>query len=184
MTREGPLLETLTRRLTETPPEFLADTTETLAVVNDLLRMQGATSVSPLLDVLVGDGSPDAQNRGKLARVFAWLFADGWFVSARIDVLPAILSASAELAPLVAANKAVASADRREELARLALSKLDLRPQGESEALAKDRLVALSTAERARVLAASRAAEERARKIREELARKAAQEAADKASRE
>src|SRR5688572_27441354 len=33
VTREGPLLETLTRRLTETPPEFLADTTETLAVV-------------------------------------------------------------------------------------------------------------------------------------------------------
>ncbi len=184
MMREGPPLEALTRRLTETPPEFLADTTDTLAVVNDLLRMHGATSLSPGLDGLVAHGSPEAQNRGKLARIFAWLFADAWFSAAGIDVLPAILSASAELAALVPAQKAVASPDRREELARLALSKLELLPQGESEALAKDRLVALSTAERARVLAASRAAEERARKIREELARKAAQEAADKASRE
>ena len=60
----------------------------------------------------------------------------------------------------------------------------DLRPAGESVAQAQDRLTALSSIERNRLLAASRAAEERSRAIREALARKAAQESADKYTRE
>ncbi len=191
MTREGPELEVLLRRLAETPPDFLGDPAfgasghvHTIAVVNDVLIAAGASTVDQRLAELGKLGTPHDANRLRLAQVLAWLLADPWFEGAKCDVLPALLAASAELAPLVAAQRAVEHPERREELARLALSKLGLRPAGESEELAADRLTALSSAERARVLAASRAAEERARAIREQLAKKAAEESADKWSRE
>jgi len=59
-----------------------------------------------------------------------------------------------------------------------------VRPAGETAAQAQDRLAAVSSGERLRVIEAARLAEERAREIREALARKAAQEAADKWTRE
>ncbi|HKZ68457.1 MAG TPA: hypothetical protein VJ020_00155, partial [Anaerolineales bacterium] len=89
-----------------------------------------------------------------------------------------------ELASITTANKFVSDPDRREELARLCLRGLGLRPAGETEAQAQDRLATLNTAERQRVIKAARAAEERARQIREEMAKKAAEEAADKWGRE
>jgi hypothetical protein len=101
-----------------------------------------------------------------------------------VRILTAMSDAAAELAGLVKAAAVVSDPERREELARLALARLSMRPAGESEAFARDRMTAMSTAERTRVLAASRQAEERARSIRAELARKAAQEAADKWGRE
>lgn len=191
MTQEGPLLESLLRRLAETPPDFLGDpafgntgSVHSIAVVNDVLIARGAAGLDARLGELAKTGTPHDANRLRLAQVLAWLLADPWFRQGRHDVLAAIVSASAELASLVPASKCVEHPERREELARLALSKLGLRPAGESEELAADRLTALSSAERARVLAASRAAEERARAIREALAKKAAEESADKWSRE
>lgn len=74
--------------------------------------------------------------------------------------------------------------DRREEFIRMVLDSLDLRPEGETQAQAQDRLTSISSAERLNLIAASRAAEERARQVREALARKAAEEAADKWTRE
>lgn len=74
--------------------------------------------------------------------------------------------------------------DRREEFIRVVLDSLDLRPEGETQAQAQDRLTSISSAERLKLIAASRAAEERARQVREALARKAAEEAADKWTRE
>ncbi len=74
--------------------------------------------------------------------------------------------------------------DRREELSRLCLRALNLRPAGETAAQAQDRLTTLNTVERQHVIAAARAAEERARQIREAMAKQAAEEAADKWSRE
>ncbi len=84
-----------------------------------------------------------------------------------------------ELAELVKAPQLIADSDRREELSRLCLKALDLRPAGETAAQAQDRLTTLNTAERQRVVAAARAAEERARQIREAMAKKAAEEAAE-----
>jgi hypothetical protein len=84
----------------------------------------------------------------------------------------------------VASRKFVTDPDRREELARFSLARLGYRPAGETVPQAQDRMTSLSSAERARVLQASRAAEERARSIREALARKAAEESADKFTRE
>jgi hypothetical protein len=180
------------RRLAETPPEFLGEpasarggSVHTPALVNDLLRLHGATSISPRLSEL--DHSKKQVNRLRLAQVLAWLLADAWFVVNVRDpgrVLEALLAAASELSALVRAEAVVEDPERREELARLALAQLSLRPAGESEAFARDRLTTLSSSERARVLAASRAAEERARAIREALARKAAEESADKWSRE
>ena len=74
--------------------------------------------------------------------------------------------------------------DRREELARLCLKDLGLRPAGESLAQAQDRLNTLSSVERQRVIGAARQAEERTRAIRAEMARKARAEADSKAMRE
>jgi hypothetical protein len=89
-----------------------------------------------------------------------------------------------QLGSLAKAPTFIADPDRREELARLALRDLGLRPAGESEAQAQDRLATLSTAERNRVMAAARQAEERARKVREAMAKQAAEEAAAQYSRE
>lgn len=193
LSAEGPPLERLLRRIAETPRDFLADpafgatgSVHTLAVVNDLLRMHGAQQVEPRLAELAKATPADA-NRLRLVQILAWLLTDEWFVGARLPpgaVLEVVLGSSNQLAPLVRAETAVEDPERREELARVTLAELSLRPAGESEALATDRLTTLSSAERARVLAASRAAEERARAVREALARKAAQEAADKWSRE
>jgi hypothetical protein len=89
-----------------------------------------------------------------------------------------------ELAKLNKAPQFVTDPDRREELVRMTLNQLGLRPQGETVAQAQDRLITLSTTERQRVLRAARAAEERAREIRTAMATQAAREAADKLSRE
>ena len=74
--------------------------------------------------------------------------------------------------------------DQREELIRLTLSGLRLKPQNETDQQAQDRLLMVSSSERARVVAASRAAEQRAESIRKALAEKRAREAADKYTRE
>jgi len=206
MTEEGPPLELMLRRLAETPLDFLAEPApaqtptpasgqapgqavgiHTLAVVNDLLRLHGATAVAAGLAAHGAKDGPHSTNRLRLLSLLAWLLADDWFLTGRRDpagILAAMAAAAAELAPLVPARAAVRDPERREELARLTLSHLSLRPAGETETSARDRLTMLSTAERTRVLAASRQAEERARAIREALAKKKAEESADKWSRE
>jgi hypothetical protein len=82
---------------------------------------------------------------------------------------------------LTPAEKFISDPDRREELARLCLKGLGLRPAGETEAQAQDRLGTLNTAERQRVIAAARAAEKRAQEIRDAMAREAARQAEIKA---
>jgi hypothetical protein len=186
MTAEGPPLELLLRRLAGMPPDFLTAPAvgNTAAVVNDLLRMHGAPDVEGRIAELT---VPQDANRLRLALVLSWLMADETMILLRRapgEVLDAVLAGSAELGKFVQAQKAVENSERREEVVRTALEKLSLRPLGENESFARDRLTTLSTAERTRVLAASRQAEARARKIREALAKKAAEESADKSSRE
>jgi hypothetical protein len=189
MEREGPALESLTRRLAETPADFLADPgagdrgTDVAAVVWDLLRDLGgepppAEAVAPFRPV-----ARDKKQREWLRAVLVatWLLHDPWFRSSKSDrdaVLTFLRDTVSELAKLVTAEGLAADADRREELSRLALGALGYRPAGETEPQAADRLQTLSSVERRRVLAATRAAEERARQVREAMARKAAEEAA------
>jgi hypothetical protein len=191
---EGPLLEALTRRLAEAPEEFLAEPrlegrgiVEVAAVVGDLCVLLGGRAPASALAHFTGlDAKPD-RNRLAITLLLAWLLSDPWFRRAPPAVAPllALLGDGAqELSTLTPARKFVTDPDRREELARFALARLELRPAGETVAQAQDRLTTLSGTERARVLKASRAAEQRARAIREALVRKAAQESADKWTRE
>lgn len=202
MNRTGPDLEVLTHRLAATPAEFLAEpyvatataaagTLHVAALVNDVLALIGARADGAALARLRGDDrKPDRRkerNRLTLAAIAAWLLADDWFAGAGIDrdaLLAVFDEAVTELAAAAPAQRFVDDPDRREELARVVLARLDFRPAGETVAQATDRLSSISGVERQRLLKASRAAEERARAIREALARKAAEESADKWTRE
>jgi hypothetical protein len=191
---EGPFLETLTRRLAETPEEFLAEpqlagkgVVDVAAVVGDLCGLLGGSASASELARFAGSDAKRDRNRLAISLLLAWLLWEPWFRQARppVAALLALLDDGAkELATLTPARKFVTDPDRREELARFALGRLDLRPAGETVAQAQDRLTTLSATERARVLQASRAAEQRARAIREALVRKAAEESADKWTRE
>lgn len=196
MTQEGPSLEALTRRLAETPADFLAEpraggrgTVEVAAVISDLLReLGGAPLTKAQAEALVRANPKIQRNRLSLMLVACWLLGDPWFQqSGRFapGALSFLSEGLNELAAMIPATAMVTDPDRREELARLYLKQLGLRPAGESEAQAQDRLTTLSSTERRRVVQAARAAEERARKIREEIARRKAQAEADaKAIRE
>jgi hypothetical protein len=194
VTREGPLLESLTRRLAETPDDFLAEprigrkgAVHVAAVVGDLCRLLGDPAAAAELAPVGGDDAKRDRNRLAVTLLLSWLLADEWFRQARpsrAGVLALLVDGASELAAFAAAERYVTDAERREELVRYTLARLDYRPAGETLAQAQDRLTTLSGAERARVLKASRAAAQRARAIREALARKAAEESADKWTRE
>lgn len=190
----GPPLARLTRRLGDTPPEFLdeprigqAGRVAVAALVNDLLVRHGGRGDRTLLVRFEGHDARADRNRLSLVAVTVWLLADDAFVDAappRKALITLLDRTLAELADGTAAAQFVHDAERREELARTVLAALGLLPEGETAAQAQDRLSAVSAAERRRLLAASRGAEERARAIRDALAKKAAQEAADKWTRE
>ncbi len=194
MTREGPALEPLLRRLAETPPDFLAEPrigthgrVQVAAVVADLCDRLGVEIPPGALDWFAPLDAKNDRNRLAIALLQVWLLAGDELAAAAIDaasLFAALVEGAAELAPHTPAPRFVQDPERREELVRHLLARLGMRPRAESEAQAQDRLTSLSAAERVRVLAASRKAEERARVIREALAVKAAEEAADKWTRE
>jgi hypothetical protein len=196
MEREGPALETLTRRLAECPADFLAEPrigargkVEVAAVIGDLVRELGGAPLSKAQAESLMEGSgPRVRKRLSLSLVACWLLADPWFRAQEQvagEALAFLSEGLGELAEMVPPAAAVSDPDRREELARLCLKSLGLRPARESEAQAADRLTTLSSAERQRVVNAARRAEVRAQKVREEIARrKAAAEADAKAIRE
>ena len=194
MERPGPQLEHLTHRLAETPPDFLdepkignAGIVFVPALVNDLLHRLGGRAPAEALERFRGREAKADRNRLSLSMIAVWLLADEWFAGERFaqaDVLRVLDEMAGELAAATPARKFVEDPDRREELARVALSRLGLRPAGETVAQATDRLSALSGTERRRLLEASRAAEARARAIREALIKKQAEESADKWTRE
>jgi hypothetical protein len=195
MKREGPALESLTRRLAECPAEFLAaprigsaGKVHLAAVVSDLLRDLGGPPMSPEAASTFQSRSPKVDsNRFSLMLLTCWLLHHPWFRSGEefAPLALALLSHGlSELARATPSAKFVSDADRREELARVCLRELGLRPAGETIEQSQDRLVTLNFAERQRVIRASRQAEERARKIREAMQRVAEAEANAKVMRE
>ncbi|MCL2161728.1 MAG: hypothetical protein FWH56_07590 [Betaproteobacteria bacterium] len=193
MNRPGPVLEILLRRLADTPPDFLAEPrigrrgeVFVPALVNDLFVRLGHRISHDALKSFHEQESA-ARNRLSVAMILVWLLSDEWFAQAcpeREAVLRLLMDTAGELAQSAAAQKYVNDPERREELARLTLARLDFRPAGETEAQATDRLSALSATERRRLVQASREAQARARAIREALLRKQAEESADKWTRE
>jgi hypothetical protein len=194
MDHSGPDLEILTHRLAATPREFLEEprigtsgAVHVPALVNDLLKLHGERAAHSALMRFQSTNSKADRNRLALTMIAVWLLAEAWFVSAspaQSALLAVLDGAVSELAAATQAHKFVNDPDRREELARVALARLNYRPAGETLEQATDRLSSISGTERRRLLEASRAAEERARAIREALARKASEESADKWSRE
>lgn len=206
-TAPGPLLEHLTRRLAETPPDMLAAPAvgnaagvEVGAVVGDVLR--GLDLLNPqtrwLERLHPSTASKNELNALRLMLIAGWLLADPWF---RGKANPATVqnwlygNSIVEMAALANADAFVKDDERREELARMCLKALEFTPHGESESQAQDRLESISSVERKRVIEASRHVqeevrkrrvieEERARKVRAEMERKAAEEAAAKGTRE
>lgn len=195
MKRQGPLLESLTRRLSETPPEFLTEprigrtgTVNVAAVVNDTLVALGQTPLNPqqALTFQSTDANQD-RNRLQTALIGCWLLYDDWFRQHPKENEHALVFLNEDIRALSAvtsAQKFVNDPDRREELARVALNALGLRPKGETLTQAQDRLMTLNAAERERVVQAARVAMERAQAVRDAMAKQAAEEAAAKAYRE
>lgn len=195
MNNEGPVLEALTRRLAETPPDFLADarigrkgTVIVPAVVNDLLVALGHAplAANSARDLQPTDAKQD-RNRLQVILIACWLLYDEWFREHPEDTGRAFVFLSKDLRTLsevTNASRFVNDPDRREELVRVTLNAFGLRPQGETVAQAQDRMTTLNSVERERVIRAARAAEERAREVREALEKAEAEEAAAKAFRE
>lgn len=212
--KPGPSLDALVRRLSETPPEFLAEprigdvyhsankskplrrghagVVHVDAVVGDLLRHLGAKLVKA--DELQSFTQTHAQNDRNWLRIVliaSWLCHDEWFVRQRYNGQPIhglvsriLREEFVELAQLVKAEDFVNDADRREELVRLVLFMLDYHPDGETPEQAADRLDTVSTVDRHKVVKRMKAQQERARLLREEMERQRAQEAAARYSRE
>lgn len=182
MSPDGPEIERLTRRLAECPGEFLATedgSPDHIAVVCDHMRRMTPDAPperSPALSAI----RRAAPAHLELIAVTCWMLHDDWFVD-RPDLAPRMWDlfgsdALKRLAELIKPAAFVTDPDRREELARTCLKALALVPNGETACQATDRLTALDSVERQRVLKATAAAERRAREIREAMARKKAQE--------
>jgi len=194
MTEEGPILDRLTHRLAECPPEFLAEPRtgnsgglHTAALVYDLLLELGGTWPNPSFVQHFSGNAPQQRNWLRLVAVAGWLLNDDCFCSQRRfaqQALEWLQNGLNGLAALVAADQFVNDQDRREELARLCLSALKLRPAGETEISAEDRLKTLDSVERVRLIKATQEQQKRARQLREEMRRKEAAEAAARATRE
>ena len=193
MNTEGPTLERMLRRLIETPADFLEDPRtadgsgiiHVPAVVADLLEFHGAGGINA--DSGAPEVLPTDRRSAGITLLLCWLLADDELISQGVpakDLLRLLTDGAAELGSQNSAARYRDDPERREEIVRYALARLDMRPAGETPIQAQDRLTTLSSIERNRVLAASRAAEQRAREIREALARQAAQESADKYTRE
>ena len=198
MKQEGPQLESLTHRLSECPAEFFAEPRskaqpngiEVSAVIFDLIRDLGGKPLSKkeLAEFTISNPkSKEERNAIRLILIASWLLHDSWFRARGTYALSAydlLTRGLKDVAKLVEASEFVSDPDRREELARICLKGLGLRPAGETEIQAQDRLNTLDSVERARVVKAAREAEERARQIREEMRRKAEEEAAASYGRE
>ncbi len=196
MKQQGPLLETLTRRLAECPADFLAEprigsvgAVPVAAVVYDLIRdLGGAPLTRQQAAVFQPTDAKKHRNRQSLALIACWLLRDAWFCEQKQFAEQAyrlLAQCLNELAASLPAHKFVTDPDRREELTRLCLKELDLRPAGETIEQAQDRLTTLNTAERQRVILAARQAEERARAVRKAMAASKAKAESDaKAMRE
>lgn len=195
MKSEGPSLSYLTRRIIECPDDFVTIADESgggervVALIADYVRTTNDYPIQanryPFFDSLLKLSSTPKNKRFLAAlAITVWFLYDEWFLrqpfigKSGLNVLQA--DSLAKLAELIKPRQLIEDADRREELARLVLSLLDLRPEGETVAQAMDRLSTLNSVERQRILKETAAAEKRAREIREAMEAKRAQESASR----
>lgn len=197
MRREGPPLAELLRHLRDAPPPFArpprppgkdAPGVDTYALVCDVLS---GPELAPLdyrdaarrLQQQWGKGGANAL---ALVQAVVWVLAHPSLAPADADAREArgklLLDGLTEQAAVLQAAEVYRDDERGEELVRVVLAALGLRPAGERPEAAADRLGAIDSVERARVLIDARRARER--KVLEEMKRREAEEAAAKTSRE
>jgi len=165
----------LTRRLSDTPVDFLSEGVVVPAVVSDVLLMAGGPALT--------DPSPfdaDEPRWRRLVLVTCWLLADPALLACGPTALSTWLTSHdlVTLSLLVNPQQFVQDPDRREELARLTLRALALTPTGETTEQAADRLSTVDSIKRHEVLLAAKAAEERAAAVRKAMEEQRAREAA------
>lgn len=183
----GPSMHRLHQRLLAYPDRPAPAGRDLLALLHDLTHQldPGVTNatLSPLNEL--PQCQPEAPSVGRnVLMLMVWLLADEAFNELVLDAgdLVNLLIAADTL--MASSHPDLQDEDLREELIRLTLNGLRLKPEGETDQQAQDRLLMVSSSERARVVAASRAAEQRAEAIRKALAEERAREAADKYTRE
>lgn len=190
MKQPGPALSRLQHRLSDTPATFWQPDAKTPcwplpALVHDLLWHHRLDVTAADLEAFRGKSAHHPWYAS--TRLVIWLLMDETFAPYLTNKRLALSALTTTAEALHAGGRPahyVDDIDRREEFIRVVLDTLELRPEGETPDQAQDRLASISSAERMKLIAASRAAEERARQVREALARKAAEEAADKWTRE
>ena len=194
-------VERLSRRVAGIPMIFVeSDGSEgpqlaTDAIVHDVILMRsGEPPLVKFTDTLRVRTRGNKQKRTRraqrrfVARVAAWILADPAFQGLGRGELESAVEAAMEPVAFVAARQFVDDADRREELVRIVLRALRIPPEGERPEDAEDRMSALDSVRRVRLLREARAAEEarreREKKIAAELAKKRAAEQAARYDRE
>ena len=131
MRNEGPILESLTRRLAETPEDFLAEPrvgrrgrVQTAAVVGDLIRLLGGDTGPEQLTAFVGRSAPPTltselpeyaeadppafaearleRNRFSVTLILCWLLSDDWFRQIKPEIGNLLRLLGSEAAQLAA----------------------------------------------------------------------------------
>jgi len=135
---EGPPLESLLRRLTETPQDFLAEPRvgekgqiAVSAVIGDVFRLYRLVPDRVALELGAAEDNATERNRLAAILLLCWFVSDETFRGRTVscDVLLTLFKETAgELAEQGTPAKFVYDPHRREELVRLALARLDLRP--------------------------------------------------------
>ena len=167
-------LSTLTRRLAETPADFLSEETSVAAVVSDVLVAAGGDG----LNATTATPFQVKDNWARLVLIACWLVSDESLKPDPDRLMRYFTEVLPRLAALVPPGHFVADADRREELTRLALRELDVLPDGETAEQATDRLTTVDSVRRFQVLEETRAAEARAKAVRKAMEEQQAREAA------
>ncbi|MFN6130533.1 MAG: hypothetical protein ACK57G_12905 [Planctomycetota bacterium] len=186
MKSEGPSLAAMTHRLAECPEDFLricddvSGSKGVIALLSDFFRRFGDANPmqrgDPFLAKLNSSKFTASHQRHLgLLSLAVWLFYDPWF-EARKELSESMWQllrgdTFQSISQLLNPRTVLSNPDRREELVRVCLNGLDLRPEGETIPQATDRLMSLNSIERERILKETAAAEKRAREVREAMAR-------------
>jgi len=189
-----PPIEVFTRHLTQIPDVFLQSPLQgghgkvaVWAVVADLLfdKRKKLLSESNYKHF----SKPGARDKNYLKQVLVccWLFHHPYLQQHDFDgnkILSFLKDGLKKLAKLVAAEQFVSDTDRREELVRLVFKLLEITVDGETPQQAEDRLKALDSVERDRIIRHTKKQREHARKVKAALEAQRAAEAASRYSRE
>ena len=190
-------VERLTNRLASTPVAFRraangGDGVRVDAVIADLFRDRATRELEPAEVARFVTGDPAAARRRHLELVLiaSWVLHDAAFADVPADAMLALLEGRiAALASHVVPRLFVEDSERREELVRTCLGTLGRVPDGETAAIAEDRLAVLDSVKRrallrdARVREDAREAERQKRKAELEVLRKQEEEANRQAAR-